>query len=359
MLKEFVQVSSWSYGSRISFSSYGEVISFLSKQDLDSLKSKLNQFKENTVEKHDKTWIAKGSITREKMSLVTDELKIKRVRKMSEADKIVIDDSVVNTYINDKLSYVISAPINIVKDDYNKSGSRSTFESLIKHMDKYVGDKIIIFESTDYSKTKDHLSELIKQNPDYTKATIESFYEVKGLHRTMGWGDSRYITTNDKINDFLNSFIMASEKNNGILMSEFFRTADADNAALDFETYETIKDMVKSRDRGNALMGLEVLSNCLIPEGNEALIALVFKSYYEVHGNNKQAFTPSIWSFIKRNKAVHDLSNNNYRYLIPKLMKLDNSDDMKNVINKMFVEEVNKNYFKGESLQVTNISFNN
>jgi len=357
MLKEFVQVNVWNYGGRASFSSYGEVISFLSKSDLDNLKLTLSQFKQNTIEKCDKVWFGKGSITREKMSLVTDELKIKRVRKMNEADKIVIDDSLVDTYINDRLSYVILAPFNFVKDEYEKQNH--SWDKNINHLKNYVGDKIVIFESTDYSKTKEHLSELIKNNLDYNKCVIESFYEVKGIHRTMGWGENKHITTNDKLSDFISSVKISSSKNNGILMSEFFRTADADNAALDFETYETIKDMVKSRDRGNALMGLEVLSNCLIPEGNEALIALVFKAYYEIHGNNKQSFTPSIWSFVKRNKAVHDLSNNNYRYLIPKLMKLDNSDDMKAVINQMFVEEVNKNYFKGESLQVTNISFNN
>lgn len=353
MLKSFVSINAWiHYQGQITFSSYSNVESFLTAEDVSSIKKHFSNCKPNKVEPSDKVWFAKGAITRDKMSLVTDELKIKRVRKIDEADKVVIDDSVLSTIVDDsRLTHYIMAPTNLIKAKINNTKWDS-------YTNDYLGDKVIIYSSNDLKKTKDHLTELIGTDNDFSKCKIESYYEVRGVHRTMGWGDGRYITTNEKVNDLFNSIEVSTKNNNGILMSEFFRVADADNAALDFETYETIAAMVGSRDAGNALMGLEVLSNCLVPEGNEALIALVFKKYYHVHGPNKSKFTPSIWSFIKRNKQVHDLANNNYRYLIPKLMKLNNSDDMKKMIQDMFIEEVNRNYFKGESIQVANISFN-
>jgi hypothetical protein len=331
-------------------SSWMEVKGYLDFNDVKTIKSLLETIKPNKVERCDKVWFSKGTVTREKMKLVSDEMRIKRVRKISEADKFVLDDSLFSTNIDlNSPVYCITVPNNIFSSTIDK----------LEYIKKYTCNETIVYSSSSFDKAKKVLNELKSVSIDFNNAKIETFYEVEGLYHTRGWGQHRSISTNEKLYELI-QVVNSVEKDNskGILLTEFFREADSDNACLDLDTYETLTSMVSSNDKENALMGLEVLSNCLIPEGNEPLISLVFKSYYQRHGLNKSNFTVSINSFIKRYKHVHNISNDSFRYLIPKLMNLNSSEEIKSVIYKMFIDEVNKQYFQNCDIKVTELKLN-
>jgi len=362
MIKNYLSTSAYVNGQRLQISSWVELKGCITLEDQKTINSLLASTKTNKVEKCDKVWFSKGSITRDKMRLVTDEMRIKRVRKIEEADKFIIDNGLLQTSFSDKPVYCLIAPISLVEGSINSSSSKSPFdqEYIKKAQKTYQCNEIIIASSNSFEKVKKELSDIVAIDPNFSNCKIETFYEVEGMYRVWGWGENRHIKNNDRVFDFFKNIeALTKDNSKGILLTEFFREADADNASLDLDTYENLTAMVSSGDKDNALMGLEVLSNCLVPEGNEPLISLIFKHYYQKHGLNKSKYTVSINSFIKRYKHVHDISNDNYKYLIPKLMNMNSSNEIKNIIDKMMIDEINRNYFNNSNIKVTSLQLNN
>lgn len=360
MIKNYFSTSAYFSGTRMQISSWIELKGCITVEDQKTISSLLASTKTNKVEKCDKVWFSKGSITRDKMRLVTDEMRIKRVRKIEEADKFVIDDGLFQTDFGNKPVYCLIAPISLVESNVN-SASKSPFdqEYIKKAQALYQCNEVIIASSNSFEKVKKERSDFAAVDPSFNNCKIETFYEVEGMYRIWGWGEGRHIKTNDRLFDFFKNIeALTKDSSKGILLTEFFREADADNASLDLDTYENLIAMVSSGDKDNALMGLEVLSNCLVPEGNEPLISLIFKHYYQRHGLNKSKYTVSINSFIKRYKHVHDISNDNYKYLIPKLMNMNSSNEIKSIIDKMMIDEINKQYFTNSNIKVISLQLN-
>jgi len=359
MTKNYFSTNAYVSGQRLQVSSWIELKRYITFEELNEIKSLLESTKTNKVEKCDKVWFGKGSITRDKMRLITDEMKIKRVRKIREADKLIIDDSLFQTNFNNKPMYCLIVPNYLIVSNV-PNGSKTPFEQKYVKDAKKLYNETIISSSNSFDKVKKERDEFAKIDPAFSTCKIETLYEVEGMFRVLGWGDNRHIKTNERLFDFFENIqVLTKDVSKGILLTEFFRTADADNACLDLDTYENLLSMVSSGDKDNALMGLEVLSNCLVPKGNEPLICLVFKHYYQKHGLNKSRYTVSINSFIKRYKPAHDISNDSYKYLIPKLMNMNSSDEIKTIIDNMMIDEINRNYFGNSNIKVTSLKLNN
>ena len=360
MIKNYFSTTAYTNGPRIQISSWVELKGCVTLEDQKAINSLLAGTKTNKVERCDKVWFSKGSITRDKMRLVTDEMKIKRVRKIEEADKIIIDDGLFQTDFSDKPIYCLIAPISLVNSNTsNLSKSPFDQEYVKKAQALYQCNEVIISSSNSFEKVKKERSDLAAIDSGFGNCKIETFYETEGMYRVLGWGEYRNIKTNERWEDFFKNIEgLTKDNSKGILLTEFFREADADNASLDLDTYENLVAMVSSGDKDNALMGLEVLSNCLVPEGNEPLISLIFKHYYQKHGLNKSRYTVSINSFIKRYKHVHDIANDNYKYLIPKLMNMNSSNEIKSIIDKMMIDEINKQYFTNSNIKVVSLQLN-
>jgi hypothetical protein len=361
MIKNYFSTNAYVNGTRLQISSWVELKGCITLEDQKTINSLLEGTKPNKIEKCDKVWFSKGSITRDKMRLVTDEMKIKRVRKIEEADKFIIDNGLFQTDFSNKPVYCLIAPISLIESNISSSSKSPFDQEYVKKAQKiYPCKEVIISSSNSFEKVKKELNDIAAIDPGFSNCKIETFYEVEGMYRVWGWGENRGIKTNERLFDFFNNIkALTKDSSKGILLTEFFREADADNASLDLDTYENLIAMVSSGDKDNALMGLEVLSNCLVPEGNEPLISLVFKHYYQKHGLNKSKYTVSINSFIKRYKHVHDISNDNYKYLIPKLMNMNSSNEIKNIIDKMMIDEINRNYFNNSDIKVTSLQLNN
>lgn len=278
----------------------------------------------------------KLSLPRDKVSLLKEKYNVKISRNSNNADLCVISEK-----------YLAS----LTKYNYSLHMTFREFFNFLKHL---IENNLIT--SAAYDLLKSHVEVMDKDSVVLinTRYYLE-FFEKNNL--TQFFQNAPYYYYWIEVNEISN--VKELSQNKFVYDTDILNIIDSELATLGTDQYDDISNMIKSRDRDNRSLALEMLSNCNIEQSFE-LVSFLFYWYYNELKDTNNWNSVNVKSLRVRLTGYENASGTSYISTYNRFIMLLHQDNKLtewniNQTKKLLVENFLSSYI-GESAQVFNVN---
>lgn len=240
-----------------------------------------------------------------KVNLLKEKYNLSVKRDPDKADYIITSEKYIESLLQNNWAPVL-----------NSGDLYLHFETLKHHFDEYAWNELVDFFTT--------------IGPDqYVK--MKCNYDFNSFYTSMRDIIFKYNYQNQKycwyIKDLNSLEFLENPKNKIVLDSDIIKFCNEDSVTLTINDMKSIVSMLKSQDKVNHSMALELLSNCNIEKSFDK-IALVFAFYYGTIKYTNNWNHVNVKSLRKAMEKVPEINSTHRIYEYNELIKLLHEKDM-------------------------------